>query len=86
VLWSPQTGPLCAYTDPVLAHSHARTMLGVQVAETELRVELPEIAKNDLVAEFNEEFEDSTPIDEIPLEEIEDAAAVEDTKIIDVDG
>jgi len=41
VLWSPQTGPICAYEDGVLAAEHAQTMLGVEVT----RVELPEVAR-----------------------------------------
>ena len=81
VLWSPQSGPICAYEDPILAHTHARTMLGIQVTATEMRVDLPEIARADLVAEYDEQFEDETPVDEIPLEAIEDV----DTSIVDVD-
>lgn len=81
VLWSPQTGPICAYESPLIAHAHAKTMLGVLVTEAELRIELPEIARNDLASEFDEQFEDETPVDEIPLDAIENA----DTRIVDVD-
>jgi hypothetical protein len=59
VLWSPQSGPLCAYWNPAKAWTHARTMLGVEVASIELRVDLPEIVKDDIE---NELFsEDDTP-------------------------
>lgn len=49
-----------------MAHAHGRTMLGVQVATIDLRTELPEIARADLAAEFDAQFEDETPVDEIP--------------------
>lgn len=73
MLWSPQTGPICAYESPVIAYTHGRTMLGVQVTEVELRIELPEVARDDLVAELDERFEDATPVDEIPFEALDDA-------------
>jgi hypothetical protein len=84
VIWSPQTGPICAYEDPVLAHEHAKTMLGVQVASVELRSELPAIARDDLVSKFNDQFEgDSTPVDEIPIDAIDDAIDVIDKIVVD---
>jgi hypothetical protein len=85
ILWSPQTGPICAYEDGILAHAHARTMLGVMVATIELRTDLPEIARNDLAADFDSQFEDETPVDEIPFNALEDAARTDepDTSIVD---
>lgn len=54
VLWSPQSGPICAYDEPTLAFGHAGTMLGVTVSSTELRTELPEIALSAVEAEYDE--------------------------------
>ena len=65
VLWSPQTGPICAYEDAVLAAEHAQTMLGVEVSRIELRDELPEVAKAD-TSDYEED--QTTPID---LEDID---------------
>jgi hypothetical protein len=45
VLWSPQSGPICAYEDPTLAWDHAKAMIGTKVSEVELRHALPEIAQ-----------------------------------------
>ena len=74
VIWSPQTGPICVYEDASLAHKHASTMLGVQVSSIEARAELPEIARADLATEFDSRFEDdTTPVNEIPIEDIDDA-------------
>ena len=60
VLWSPQSGPICAYEDPTLAWAHARTMLGVEVSGTELRAELPEIVKSDMESDY--EGDEPTPV------------------------
>lgn len=68
MLWSPQSGPICAYEDPTLAWAHAATMLGVDVAQTALREELPEVAREDIERGYDDE--DTTPI---TVEEIDDA-------------
>jgi hypothetical protein len=88
ILWSPQTGPICAYEDGILAYAHARTMLGVQVATVEVRAALPEIARADLVADFDAQFEDETPVDEIQQGAIKDAVrtADPDTSVVDLEG
>lgn len=84
VIWSPQSGPICAYEDPILAHEHAKTMLGVTVSSVELRTELPEIARADLATKFDDQFEgDPTPVDEIPIDAIDDAIDVIDKIIVD---
>lgn len=66
VLWSPQTGPICAYQDPSLAFAHAATMLGVEVTSVELRMELPEI----VLQETEYDGGDTTPVS---IDDIEDA-------------
>lgn len=49
-------------------------MLGVQVAPIEARTELPDIARADLASEFDSRFEDdTTPVNEIPIDAIDDA-------------
>lgn len=74
VLWSPQSGPLCAYEDPVLAWTHARTMLGVQVALVDLREELPELARTDMEDEYD--GDEATPVGEetvpVPFDDLKD--------------
>lgn len=67
VLWSPQSGPICAYEDPSLAFAHASTMLGVEVSAVEIREELPEIVLRD--AESYDEG-DTTPVS---IDDIDDA-------------
>jgi len=67
VLWSPQSGPICAYEDPSLAYAHARTMLGVEVSAVEIRDALPEIVLQD--AESYDEG-DTTPVS---IDDIDDA-------------
>jgi hypothetical protein len=68
VLWSPQSGPICAYENPSLAWTHARTMLGVDVTQITLHTELPEIAREDIESEYNGE-------EITPVESVEDLAA-----------
>jgi hypothetical protein len=53
VLWSPQSGPICAYENPTLAYAHARTMLGVDVAQIEMHFELPQIVREDVESDYN---------------------------------
>jgi hypothetical protein len=65
VLWSPQSGPICAYEDPIMAWNHAATMLGVEVTGVELRVELPEVARPT-------EYEDDDPTP-VSVEDFDDA-------------
>lgn len=73
MLWSPGSGPIAAYESPMIAYAHSRTMLGVEVTEIELRIELPEVARTDIAVDLDEEFEGETPVDEIPIDEIDDA-------------
>jgi hypothetical protein len=68
VLWSPQSGPICAYDDPSLAWEHAGTMLGVQVSSVEVRDELPEIVRGGAAGDDDED--DTEPIS---VEDIDDA-------------
>jgi hypothetical protein len=68
VLWSPQTGPFCGYEDPTLAWSHARTMLGVEVTSVEVRVELPEVVRQDMSSEY-----DGDEITPVSVEDLDDA-------------
>lgn len=48
VVWAPNVGPLIAYYDPTKAWTHARTILGVDVIQVELRDDLPEVVRDDL--------------------------------------
>lgn len=59
IVWSPQVGPIAAYTDPTKAYTHARTMLGVNVSACDLLEQLPPIARDDVVSDF--EGDDDTP-------------------------
>ena len=68
VLWSPQSGPICAYEDPTLAWKHANTMLGVEVSQIELRDDLPKVARDDIERGYDDD--ETTPIS---VEEIDDA-------------
>lgn len=62
----------------------AKTMLDVSVSSVEVRTEIPEIARADLTTKFNDQFEgDSTPVDEIPIDAIDDAIDVIDKIIVD---
>ena len=81
VLWSPQTGPIAVYADMMIAAAHARTMLGIEVATMAVSMELPPIAKADLVTYFDEGFEGDTPVDDIT----EGVPERVDTHVIDVD-
>jgi hypothetical protein len=69
VLWANQSGPIVAYWDPAQAWTHARTMLGVNVAQVEVRDELPDIVRDDLQSEWESDSENDTPIE---LEELDD--------------
>lgn len=66
VLWSPHSGPICAYENPSLAWAHARTMLGVDVAQIALHTELPEIAREDIESDYD--GEEITPVE--PVEDL----------------
>jgi hypothetical protein len=68
VLWSAQTGPICAYEDPSLAWAHARTMLGVEVSGVEVRADLPEIVRQDMSSEY-----DGDEITPVAIDDIDDA-------------
>jgi hypothetical protein len=68
VLWSPQSGPICAYANPSLAWTHARTMLGIEVSQVALHTELPEIVHEDLESDYNGE-------EITPVEAVEDLSA-----------
>jgi len=59
-------------------------MLGVQVSSVEARIELPEIARVDLATEFDSRFEqDTTPVNEIPIDEIDDVVDAVDKIVLD---
>jgi hypothetical protein len=71
VLWSPQEGPTVGYWDPTQAWSHACTMLGVDVAQVEIREDLPEIARTDIESDY--EGDDDTPrVVDVHFEDIDD--------------
>lgn len=70
VLWSPQTGPICAYEDPSLAWAHARTMLGVDVTGVEVRADLPEIVRQDVVSDYD--GDEITPVAIDDIDDIDD--------------
>jgi hypothetical protein len=70
IVWSPQLGPMAAYTNPELAFTHARTMLGVDVGSLAVSDRLPDTLHEDL----SEEFEGN---DETPVEKQEDDMAIE---------
>jgi hypothetical protein len=76
VLWSPQSGPLCAYWDPTKAWRHARTMLGVEVTSVELREDLPEVVRDDIESDF--EGDDDTPQMREPGEALARTKTIED--------
>jgi len=71
VLWSPQSGPICGYDDPTLAWAHARTMLGVEVSGVEVRDQLPEVARQDMEAEYD--GDEVTPVSIEDIDDSEDA-------------
>jgi hypothetical protein len=78
VLWSPQSGPICAYEDPTLAWEHARVMLGVDVAQVEFHDVLPEVVRDDVASDYNgEEITPVEPVDDrataIAIDDIDDA-------------
>jgi hypothetical protein len=60
MLWSP-VGPIVGYWDPTKAWCHARTMLGVDVAQVEVREDLPEVVREDIHTEWDANDEDDTP-------------------------
>ena len=60
IVWAP-TGPLAAYTNPELAHAHARTMVGVDVSSVPVSKSLPAIVLEDLGTDYDDEQD--TPVD-----------------------
>lgn len=84
VVWSAQLGPMYGYTNPELAHAHARTMLGADVGTVEILTRLHEAARDDLSIEF--EGENDTPLEDerediameitaaVPFDDIDDVA------------
>jgi hypothetical protein len=73
VLWSP-VGPIVGYSDPTKAWSHARTMLGVDVAQIEVRDDLPEVVRDDIHTEWEANDEDDTPrIVDIKVDDIDES-------------
>lgn len=72
VVWSPNVGPAVGYWDPTLAWTHARTMLGVDVAQIEVRDTLPEIVRTDLDVAQESEFDDSGDTPVIAVDDIDD--------------
>ncbi len=68
VLWSAQTGPICAYAEQTQAWEHASAMLGVEVSSAELRTELPDFAQHGFPPDTGG---DATTI--IAIEDLDDA-------------
>ena len=57
---------MCAYANPTLAWTHARTMLGVDVSQVEIHTELPEIAHEDIESDYDgEEITPVEPVDDL---------------------
>ena len=54
------TGPIAAYTNPDLAWTHARSMLGAEMTSMPVSRELPGIVRDDLGTDFGE---DETPVE-----------------------
>jgi hypothetical protein len=81
ILWSPQTGPIAAYHDIIIAAAHARTMLGIEVATLAVSEQMPAIAKADLATYFDETFEGDTPVDDTG----DGVPELIDTHVVDVD-
>jgi len=72
VLWSAQSGPIAGYADPTKAWTHARTMLGVDVAQVEIRDQLPEVVRDDIEIEWSATEDDDTPrIVDVDIDDIE---------------
>jgi len=85
VLWSPQTGPFVGYFNPQVAWGHARTMLGVEVAQVEIREQMPDVAREDIQVEWD--GEDDTPrVIDIELDAIPDAIIRDGKKRSDSEG
>lgn len=71
IVWSPQTGPLAAYTRPDLAYNHARTMVGVEVGSLIVLEQMPEVVVMDIESDFD--GDDDTPkVVEVELKDIEE--------------
>lgn len=60
IVWSSATGPIVAYENPSMAYTHARSMLGVDVASLKITTRLPPVVLEDLGDDFEE---DETPTD-----------------------
>jgi hypothetical protein len=60
IVWSAATGPIAVYSNPDLAWTHARSMLGVDVASMPVSAELPPIVREDLDSDFDDD--DNTPV------------------------
>ena len=71
IVWSPNGGPIAAYTDPTKAHTHARTMLGVDVGSCELRDQLPDVVRDDIQVEW-EGDEDTPRVVDVEMFEVDD--------------
>jgi hypothetical protein len=61
VLWAPQSGPICGYDDP---------MFGVEVTGIEIREELPDIVRQDLATEYDND--EPTPVSIVDIDDIDD--------------
>jgi hypothetical protein len=60
VVWAPNVGPMVAYYDPTKAWATAKSILGVDVIQIELREDLPDVVEDDLESEaFGD---DDTPL------------------------
>lgn len=71
VLWSPQSGPICAYDDHALAYAHASTMLGVEITRIDIRTALPDVVRDDMAAEYDKN--EPTPVTTVYIDDIDEA-------------
>ena len=71
IVWSKTTGPMWAYVRPIMAHSHALTMVGVDVGTCELREELPDNVVADIASDNDYDADDLTPV---AMDDIDDAS------------
>lgn len=72
IVWAKETGPVAAYTDPTMAYTHARTMLGVDVSTCEIREQVPDVVRDDLEVEWDSDDETPRVVD-VELDAIPDA-------------
>lgn len=71
IVWSPTTGPIVAYSDSSVAFAHARTITGAEVGSCELRAQLPEVVRDDIQSEW-EDDEQTPRVVDVELEAIPD--------------